>query len=58
MLGKAVLIGLFVILPGGFLGLWIGPTVTYDILGLNPDGGAVGRISDRSVRSCTWSLVT
>ena len=36
--GLAALICLFVILPGGFLGIWIGPTVAVDILGFDPDG--------------------
>ena len=36
--GLIFLIGLFVIVPGGFLGLWIGPTVAVDILGFDPDG--------------------
>ena len=38
-LGLMFLIGLFVNLPGGFLGRWIAPTVVVDILGLNESEG-------------------
>jgi len=38
-LGLMFLIGLFVILPGGFLGSWIAPTIAVDILSLNESEG-------------------
>ena len=36
--GLTALICLFVLMPGGFLGIWIGPTIAVDILGFDPNG--------------------